>query len=88
MAVGQGMETTYRIRGRSSRIGLIDVEELLNEWGVTEPLPGNDLMGYRACRHSAAPDFVVHYPLKPELSPATVLSICRALRILHERLTT
>lgn len=69
-------------------IGFLDVEKLLQEWGVNEPLPGGDLIGYRAWRHPAVPDLIFYYPLKPELGSQTVLAICRQVRMLHERLTT
>lgn len=66
--------------------GSIDVDRLLEAWEVTEALPGRDTPGYRARRHRNLPDFVVYYPVLPELAPPVVEGICRSLRELHRRL--
>lgn len=66
--------------------GFLDIEELLDAWGVTQRLPGSEMMGYRSRVHPSAPDFYFHYPARVELGPATIRSICRAVRLLYQRI--
>lgn len=66
--------------------GHLDIEKLLTEWGVTESLPGQDPFGYSVRIHPDLKTFTFSYPLRSELSPGSVLSICRALRELQRRL--
>lgn len=64
----------------------LDVEKLLDLWGVTEPLPGADVVGYRSRAHPEFRNDYVYYPLLPELAPPIVLGICRWLRRLKRRM--
>ena len=56
-------------------------------WGVVDPLPGEDLMGYETRLHPRARDIIFYYPMREELGPETVLTICRSLRRLQHRLS-
>jgi hypothetical protein len=67
-------------------LSFLDVEELLTAWGVTEVVPGEKMIGYRSLFHPSDPKHPFHFPERMELSPNTVLNICRALRNLERRL--
>jgi len=67
--------------------GWLDVQKLLELWGVVDPLPGEDLMGYETRLHPRARDIIFYYPMREELGPETVLTICRSLRRLQHRLS-
>lgn len=67
--------------------GFLDLKELLDLWGVIDPLPGEDLMGYEARVHPDAPEIIFYFPLREELNPPTVRAICRNLRKLRRRLS-
>jgi hypothetical protein len=80
------LELLKEFEADPSGVGFLDIDRLLNEWGVTETLQGEDLLGYRVRIHPAEPHFTFSYPLRDELSSASVLSICRAIRELDRRL--
>lgn len=69
-------------------LGWMDIQKLLEVWEITEPLRGEDLGGYRARTHRNLPQYIVYYPMLPELSSAAVQNICRAVRELHRRLSS
>ena len=66
-------------------VGSLELDRLLDAWGVTECLPGADRDGYRARRHPNDPEFTFDYPRKAELSPALVRRICSAVHELYRR---
>jgi hypothetical protein len=68
-------------------VSSLEVDRMLEEWGIVEVLRGEPLIGYRSRTHPALPHFPFHYPIKSELSPGAVSSICRAVRELHRRIT-
>lgn len=63
--------------------GHIDLDEMLEAWEIVEILPGQGQIGYRTRAHRSAPNYFFHYPLKLELSPATIRRICTSVRTLH-----
>lgn len=64
-------------------LGFLDLEKLLDEWGVTDSLPGHDLSGYRARAHPLFPGRFVYYPVQNELAPPIIHGVCTWLRNLH-----
>ncbi|MHB1194776.1 MAG: hypothetical protein ACYC6F_17250 [Longimicrobiales bacterium] len=66
--------------------GYLDVEAILRAWGVTEPLPGQEDVGYRALRHPGAPNLPFRFPERQSLHAETILYVCRGLRKLYEAL--
>lgn len=68
-------------------LGFLDVERLLDLWGVTGTLDGEPMMGYRTRFHPRCPAKVFHYRQSMELAPASIRGICSALRTLIKRLS-
>ena len=64
----------------------MDIEKLLDLWGATESLPGEDMLGYRSRVHPKLPGFPFVYPARHELARGTVLWICGAIREMQRRL--
>jgi hypothetical protein len=81
------LELLEELESEPAGCGWMEVEELLDAWGVTSILPGDDLFGYRVRVHPDAPNFYFSYPARLELAPATIRSICSAIRILRGRLS-
>lgn len=67
-------------------VSSLEIDRLLEEWGMTALVENLEMMGYRTYAHPKAPGYIFHYPRKAELSPATVRNICTAVRNLHRRL--
>jgi hypothetical protein len=68
-------------------VSSLELDRLLEAWGCTSLLPDREMFGYRTYQHERAPGFVLHYPRKAELGPATVRNICAAVHILSRRIS-
>lgn len=80
-------ELLEEMEGDPTGYGSLDVDRLMELWEVTDPLPGQDVPGYRARCHPHLPEFIFYYPVQPELAWELVQGLCRSLRELHRRLT-
>lgn len=65
----------------------LDVESMLDAWGIIGRLPGEEPIGYCSRIHEEAPNYPIAFPRRDPLPRGVVEHVCRAVRHLEKRLS-
>ncbi len=85
MPTALGRELLQEAETDPNGLGFLDIERMLDEWGITEVLQEVEIPGYRTRHTPGSSAFFMTYPLALELHPNAVRAICARLREFERR---